>query len=161
MSVVIVKDDSTWFKKTYGNKNYFERGNVDTKTIFSMASTTKAFIAMALGILVDRDSIRWNDKVLIHMSDFKLSDPYVTEDARIKDLLTHNLGIGNEDKLWTTDSTSVDEMLLRFSKSPRKYSLRGGYTYQNIMYVIAGKLIERVSGTVSYTHLTLPTTPYV
>ena len=146
MSVVIVKDDSTWFKKTYGNKNYFERGNVDTKTIFSMASTTKAFIAMALGILVDRDSIRWNDKVLIHMSDFKLSDPYITEDARIKDLLTHNLGIGNEDKLWTTDSTSVDEMLLRFSKSPRKYSLRGGYTYQNIMYVIAGKLIERVSG---------------
>ena len=118
MSVVIVKDDSTWFKKTYGNKNYFERGNVDTKTIFSMASTTKAFIAMALGILVDRDSIRWNDKVLIHMSDFKLSDPYVTEDARIKDLLTHNLGIGNEDKLWTTDSTSVDEMLLIFSKSP-------------------------------------------
>ena len=40
MSVVIVKDDSTWFKKAYGNKNYFEKGNVDTKTIFSMASTT-------------------------------------------------------------------------------------------------------------------------
>ena len=146
MSVVIVKDDSTWFKKAYGNKNYFVESNVDTKTIFSMASTTKAFIAMALGILVDRDSIRWNDKVLSHMSDFKLSDPYITEDARIKDLLTHNLGIGNEDKLWTTDSTSVDEMLLRFSKSPRKYSLRGGYTYQNIMYVIAGRVIENVSG---------------
>ena len=68
MSVVIVKDDSTWFKKAYGNKNYFVESNVDTKTIFSMASTTKAFIAMALGILVDRDSIRWNDKVLSHMS---------------------------------------------------------------------------------------------
>jgi len=111
-----------------------------------MASTTKAFIAMGLGILVDRDSINWDDKVISHFPSFKLSDDYITDDARVKDLLTHNLGIGNEDRLWTTDSTSVDEMLYHFSKSEKKYSLRGGYTYQNIMYVIAGKVIENVSG---------------
>ena len=45
-----------------------------------------------------------------------------------------------------TDSTSIDELLLNFSKSKRKYPLRGGYTYQNIMYVVAGRLIEKVSG---------------
>ena len=65
---------------------------------------------------------------------------------RIKDLLTHNLGIGNEDKLWTTDSTSINELLYNFSKSPKEYPIRGGYKYQNIMYVIAGELIEKVSG---------------
>jgi len=146
MSVVIVQNDSTVYKKTYGVKNYFNNEPVDSKTIFSMASTTKAFIAMGLGILVDRDSINWDDKVISHFPSFKLSDDYITEDARVKDLLTHNLGIGNEDRLWTTDSTSVDEMLYHFSKSKKKYSLRGGYTYQNIMYVIAGKVIENVSG---------------
>ena len=146
MSLVIVENDSTIFKNTYGVKNYFTREKVDTKTIFSMASTTKAFIAMGLGILVDRDSIGWNDKVVDHLPDFKLSDPYITYDARVKDLLTHNLGIGNEDRLWTTDSTSVEELLSNFSMSERKYSLRGGYTYQNIMYVVAGRLIEKVSG---------------
>ena len=146
MSVVIVQNDSTVYKNTYGVKNYFQNDPVDSKTIFSMASTTKAFIAMGLGILVDRDSINWDDKVISHFSSFKLSDDYITEDARVKDLLTHNLGIGNEDRLWTTDSTSVDEMLYNFSKSEKKYSLRGGYTYQNIMYVIAGKVIENVSG---------------
>lgn len=146
MSVVIVQNDSTVYKNTYGVKNYFQNDPVDSKTIFSMASTTKAFIAMGLGILVDRDSINWDDKVMSHFPSFKLSDDYITEDARVKDLLTHNLGIGNEDRLWTTDSTSVDEMLYNFSKSEKKYSLRGGYTYQNIMYVIAGKVIENVSG---------------
>lgn len=146
MSVVIVQNDSTVYKKTYGVKNYFNNEPVDSKTIFSMASTTKAFIAMGLGILVDRDSINWDDKVISHFPSFKLSDDYITEDARVKDLLTHNLGIGNEDRLWTTDSTSVDEMLYHFSKSKKKYSLRGGYIYQNIMYVIAGKVIENVSG---------------
>ena len=146
MSVVVVENDSTIFKSTYGVKNYFTREVVDNKTIFSMASTTKAFIGMGLGILVDRDSISWNDKVVDYLPNFKLSDPYITNDARIKDLLTHNLGIGNEDRLWTTDSTSIDELLFNFSKSKRKYPIRGGYTYQNIMYVVAGRVIEKVSG---------------
>ena len=128
MTLVVVENDSTIFKSTYGVKNYFTREEVDTNTIFSMASTTKAFIGMGLGILVDRDSISWNDKVVDHLPDFKLSDPYITNDARVKDLLTHNLGIGNEDRLWTTDSTSIDELLFNFSKSKRKYPLRGGYT---------------------------------
>ena len=146
MSVVVVNDTSTLFKKSYGKRNYFSDQPVDSKTIFSMASTTKAFIAMGLGILVDRDSIKWDDKVLNYLNDFKLSDEYITNDARIKDLLTHNLGIGNEDKLWTTDSTSINELLYNFSKSPKEYPLRGGYKYQNIMYVIAGELIKKVSG---------------
>ena len=146
MTVVIVKDDSTFLNKSYGVKNYLKSDLVDSKTIFSMASTTKAFISMSLGILVDRDVLKWNDKVIDHFKDFKLSDPYVSKEARVKDLLTHNLGIGNEDELWTTDSTSVEEMLDKFSLSKLKYSLRGGYVYQNIMYVIAGKLIEEVSG---------------
>ena len=146
ISVVVVKNDSTLYKKTFGKKNFFDDELVDSETIFSMASTTKAFISMSLGILVDRDSISWDDKVVDVLPSFKLSDPYITKDARIKDLLTHNLGIGNEDRLWTTDSTSVEEMLLKFSKSPRKYPLRGGYTYQNIMYVVAGQVISKVSG---------------
>ncbi|MFL3022434.1 MAG: serine hydrolase [Cytophagales bacterium] len=146
ISVVVVKNDSTLYKKTFGKKNFFDDELVDSETIFSMASTTKAFISMSLGILVDRDSISWYDRVVDILPSFKLSDPYITKDARIKDLLTHNLGIGNEDRLWTTDSTSVEEMLLKFSKSPRKYPLRGGYTYQNIMYVVAGQVISKVSG---------------
>ena len=146
ISVVVVKNDSTLYKKTFGKKNFFDDELVDSETIFSMASTTKAFISMSLGILVDRDSISWDDRVVDIVPSFKLSDPYITKDARIKDLLTHNLGIGNEDRLWTTDSTSVEEMLLKFSKSPRKYPLRGGYTYQNIMYVVAGQVISKVSG---------------
>ncbi|MBU82791.1 MAG: hypothetical protein CMB88_03360 [Flammeovirgaceae bacterium] len=146
ISVVVVKNDSTLYKKTFGKKNYFKDEKVDTKTIFSMASTTKALVSMSLGILVDRDSLSWDDKVIDVLPSFKLSDEYITKDARVKDLLTHNLGIGNEDKLWTTDSTSIEEMLLKFSRSPKIYPLRGGYKYQNIMYVIAGEVIRNVSG---------------
>ena len=56
-----------------------------------MASTTKALVSMSLGILVDRDSLSWDDKVIDVLPSFKLSDEYITKDARVKDLLTHNL----------------------------------------------------------------------
>ena len=70
ISVVVVKNDSTLYKKTFGKKNYFKDEKVDTKTIFSMASTTKALVSMSLGILVDRDSLSWDDKVIDVLPSF-------------------------------------------------------------------------------------------
>ena len=108
---------------------------------------TKALIAISMGMLVDADKSKWDDKVRDHLLSFELSDSYVTADARVKDLLTHNLGIGNADLLWVIDSVSTEIILDKFSKAERVYPLRGGFTYQNIMYAIAGELIEAVSGT--------------
>ena len=65
ISVVVVKNDSTLYKKTFGKKNYFKDEKVDTKTIFSMASTTKALVSMSLGILVIID-VLYLPKPLLH-----------------------------------------------------------------------------------------------
>jgi CubicO group peptidase (beta-lactamase class C family) len=111
-----------------------------------MASTTKAFIAISLGILVDQDKASWEDKVIDHLPSFKLSDPYITADARVKDLLTHNLGIGSPGALLLMDSISTTETIDKFKYVKKAYPLRGGFIYQNIMYAIAGEVIEAVSG---------------
>lgn len=146
LAAVVVKDGKVVFKKTYGVKNTQTKEPVDESTLFSMASTTKAIVAMALGILIDQGKIKWNDKVIDYLPSFKLSDTYITADARVKDLLTHNLGIANADLLWIVDSTSTKETTERFRYAKKSYPLRGGFTYQNIMYAIAGELIEAVSG---------------
>jgi len=146
LAVVVVKDGETVFKKTYGVKSIETQEPVTGETLFAMASTTKAMVAMSLGILVDEGKLNWNDKVLQHLPDFQLSDPYITADARVKDLLTHSLGIANADMLWVLDSVSTKETLKRFSHAEKTYPLRGGYTYQNIMYVAAGQVIESISG---------------
>jgi CubicO group peptidase (beta-lactamase class C family) len=146
LSAVVVKNGEVVFKKAYGIKDIETKEQVDENTLFSMASTTKALIAISLGILVDQDKISWDDKVIDHLPSFKLSDPYITANARIKDLLTHNLGIGNADFLWVLDSTSTTEVVDKLRYAKKTYPLRGGFTYQNIMYVVAGELIESVSG---------------
>lgn len=143
---VVVKDGETVFQKAYGVKNLESKATVDEHTLFSMASTTKAIVCQALGILVDQGKLNWTDKVREHLPYFKLSDAYLTEEARIQDLLTHNLGIQQADLLWALDSVSTQETLHRFALSKKTYPVRGGFDYNNIMYAIAGEVIEAVSG---------------
>tara|TARA_B110000046_G_C12932577_1_gene372117 strand:- start:542 stop:814 length:273 start_codon:yes stop_codon:yes gene_type:complete len=86
-----------------------------------MGSTTKAVICMALGVLVDQGKLNWNDKVRKHLPYFQLSDSYITEEARIKDLLTHNLGIAEADLLWIIDSVSTKNTISRFKHAQKVY----------------------------------------
>lgn len=146
LAAVVVKDGQVVFKKTYGVKSLGSKEPINDETLFAMASTTKAMVAMALGMLVDEGKLDWNDKVIDHLPNFQLSDPYITTDARVKDLLTHNLGIANADVLWAMDSISTTETLKRFKHTKKVYPLRGGFVYQNIMYAAAGEVIEATSG---------------
>ncbi|GMN04717.1 serine hydrolase [Croceitalea sp. MTPC5] len=146
LATIVVKDGKVVFQKTYGVKNLATKEPIDENTLFNMASTTKAIVAIAMGMLVDEGKLDWDDKVVDHVPYFKLSDPYITADARVKDLFTHNLGIGNADFLWTLDSVSTKETIKRFRFAQGSYPLRGGFTYQNIMYAVAGEVIAAVSG---------------
>ena len=146
LATIVVKDGEVVFQKTYGVKNLETKEAVDENTLFNMASTTKAIVAIAMGMLVDDGKLDWDDKVTDYVPYFKLSDSYSTSDARIKDLLTHNLGIGNADALWTLDSLSTKETIQRFQFAEKTYPLRGGFTYQNIMYAVAGEVIAAASG---------------
>ncbi|MEP1096572.1 MAG: serine hydrolase [Cyclobacteriaceae bacterium] len=146
LAAVVVHKGEVVFQKTYGVKDVGSGESVDNNTLFNMGSTTKAIVAISIGMLVDQGKVQWDDKVRDHLPWFRLSDPYVTADARVKDLLTHNLGSGNADLLWLLDSMSTRETLEKFQLSERNYPLRGGFVYQNLMYAIAGELIEAVSG---------------
>lgn len=146
LAVVIVKDGQITFKKTYGVTDLESRKSVNDNTLFNMGSTTKAIIALAAGILVDQGKLRWEDKVRDYLPYFELSDPYITAEARVKDLFTHNLGIGSGDMLWAFDSLSTRETLEKFAAVPKAYPVRGGFLYNNLMYAVAGELIEAVSG---------------
>lgn len=146
-AIAIVKDGKVLFTKGYGTLAVDDSRRVDTKTLFGMMSTTKAMTAVALGILVDEGKIKWEDRVIEHLPDFQLHDPFVTREARVKDLLTHNLGLGNTDFLWVNNAQEDQAFILQQMRlAEPTYTLRGGFTYQNIMYLVAGLVIEEVSG---------------
>ena len=145
LSVVVVKDDHVVFKKAFGVQDLRTKVPYTTATLSTCASTTKAMTAACMGMLVDEGLVKWNDVVADVLPEFKLFNPYATAEIKIKDLFTHNTGLGNADLLWVF-GYSREEILRRMKFIPTAYSLRSSYIYQNLMYMVAGEVIKKVSG---------------
>ena len=145
LTVTIVRNDSVLLTKGYGVRRLGAPGAVDAQTQFGIMSTTKAFTALAMAQLVDDGKLAWNDPITKHLPEFQFQDPFLTREAIVKDLLTHNIGVGNADLLWARGDLTAPEILRRVRYLPAAYSLRGGFAYQNVMYGAAGELIARVS----------------
>ena len=145
LAVSVVKDGEVVFTKGYGVRTLGTENKVDENTLFVCASTTKAFIAAGIAMLVDEGKLSWDDRVINYLPEFQLYDPYVTRELTIRDLLTHRSGVGNTDYLWALMTISGDSALHKMREVKPSYSFRSNYIYQNLMYLAAGKVIESVA----------------
>lgn len=146
MAIAIVKDDKVVFAKGYGVRKIGENTPVDEKTLFAIGSSSKAFTAAALAILVDEGKVKWDDRVSKYLPDFETYDPYVTRELTIRDLLTHRSGLERGDYLWYGTDNSREEILRRTRFIKPSWSLRSTFGYQNLMYLAAGQVVEKVTG---------------
>lgn len=145
LSVVVVKNNNIVFKKGYGVKDINTHEAFTTSTLAVCASTTKAMTAVCMGMLVDAGKIKWNDKLSDVYPELKLYDNYANNEITIKDLFTHNTGLGNADMLWVFDY-SIDTIIRQMRYIQPAYSFRSSFIYQNLMYMVAGEVIHKVSG---------------
>lgn len=149
IALAIVKDGQVVVAKGYGVRELGKPDRVDEYTLFGIASNTKAFTATALGLLVEEGKIRWDDRVVDHLPSFQMWDPYVTRELTIRDLLVHRsgLGLGAGDLLWWPASTYDRKEIVRRLRYIRPAtSFRSAYAYDNVLYLVAGEVIEAVTG---------------
>lgn len=146
MAIAVVKDGEVILKKGYGVKELNTNNPIDNNTLFACASTTKAMTATCMGMLVDEGKVSWDDRVIQYLPEFQLYDPYVTRELTIRDLFLHNSGVGNTDFLWGFMHISSEEVLDKMRMVPPSYSFRSSFIYQNIFYLAAGQVIEKISG---------------
>src|SRR5579872_3929040 len=149
MAIAIVENDKVTMAKGFGVKRLGAPDPVDADTIFPTGSTGKAFTVAALGVLVDQGKIGWDDKVIDHLPGFQMYDAWVTRELTIRDLLVHRsgLGLGAGDLLFvprTNLSRAESVHRLRYIKPAT--SFRSGFAYDNVLYMVAGQLIESVTG---------------
>jgi len=146
LAIGIVHKGQLVFAKAYGVRDVGTKEPVDTQTIFAIASTTKAITAAALGMLVDEGKVRWDDPVTKYLPSFQMKDPWATREVTVRDLITHRGGLPNADYLWTHGDNSREEVIRRIRFIEPTYSFRAGYIYHNVMYTVAGAVIEAASG---------------
>lgn len=145
VAIAVVRNDSVVFMKGYGVRKMGEPAPVTPKTIFAIASTTKAMTVACLGMLVDEGKMKWDDPVTKYLPWFQLYDPYVTRELTVRDLLTHRSGLSRGDNLWYLSSYSREEVLRRVRFLKPAWSFRSRYGYQNIMFLAAGEMIPAVT----------------
>ncbi len=146
LAIAVIGNGEVLFERGYGIRRLGAGEPVDEHTLFAIGSTTKAMTAALIGMLVDSGRLRWDDRVIDHLPDFRLFDPWVTRELRVRDLLTHSAGLPNADFLWYEQDATLDQILHRMRYLEPETSMRSSFTYQNILYAAAGKLVAVASG---------------
>jgi CubicO group peptidase (beta-lactamase class C family) len=149
VAIAVVQDGKVLLAKGYGVRKLGEAASVDEHTLFGIASNTKAFTATALALLVEDGKVRWDAPVVDYLPWFAMYDPFVTHELTIRDLLVHRsgLGLGAGDLLWWPSSTyDRKEIARRLRYIKPATSFRSAFAYDNVLYGIAGEVIETVSG---------------
>jgi len=148
VSIGIVKDGEMIFKGNYGVLEEGKDKAPDEKTLYAIASNSKAFTSAIIGILVQEGKLEWNDRVRKYLPYFELYDPWISNEVTIRDLLCHRVGLGtfSGDVIWYKADLTAEEIIRRVKYLPPAFDFRAGYGYSNVMYVTAGEVIREVTG---------------
>jgi CubicO group peptidase (beta-lactamase class C family) len=120
---------------------------VDEHTMFAIGSSSKAFTATLVAMLVDQGKMKWDDPATTYLPGLQLYDPYVSRELTVRDLLTHRSGLARGDVMWYATDYNRDEILRRVRFLKPTWSVRSHFGYQNIMFLAAGQAAARAAGT--------------
>ncbi len=148
VAIGIVRNDSVLLAKGFGVKKLGSNNKVDAHTLFAVASNSKAFTAALIGTMVDNGKLRWDDRVVDHLSDFQMFDPYVTRELNLKDLMTHRSGLPlyGGDRLWIGGGKSREHIVHQVRYLQPNAPFRTKFQYNNLMWLVAGQVYAAVAG---------------
>lgn len=146
MAVTVVKDGEVILAEGYGTRKVGETSPVTPDTLFAIGSSTKAFAALSIALLVEEGKLAWDKPVRNYMPEFKLFDPIASELMTPLDLLCHRSGLPRHDLVWYNSSASRKEIIQRLQYLEPTQDFRATWQYQNLMYLTAGYLVEHLTG---------------
>jgi CubicO group peptidase (beta-lactamase class C family) len=146
LAMAVLRRDEPPALRCWGVCDIDTDAQVTTDTVFPICSVTKSFTATALALLVDEGKLEWDRPVREYLPAFRLCDPVATDQATLRDLLTHRTGLPRHD--WVHMAGHLDNAgmfaALRHLEPSRPF--RSAFQYNNLMYLVAGLVLERVSG---------------
>lgn len=146
LAVAVVHDDRLVFLKGLGVRAFGRNDPVTADTVFPIASCTKSFTALILGMLADDAKLSWDDPVRKHLPYFRLADPLADREVALRDLLTHRTGVGSHDLLWYKSPWNLEERIRRTGRLELKHSFRSTFEYQTVFFSAAGEAAAKSAG---------------
>ena len=143
-SVAIVRNGQLVFTKAWGKANENLPARPDLP--YQIASNSKQFTAMALLLLEDDGKLRLDDPIGKYVPGITSGDTIT-----IRQLLSHSSGLQDfwpQDYMFETMThpTAPQGIVDRWARKPLDYTPGARYQYSNTGYVVAGMIVEKVSG---------------
>ncbi len=146
VAVGIVEHGQLVFARGFGYRDVEHRLPMTPDTLFPLGSASKAFTATAIALLADEGRIALDAPVRTYLPDFRLADPVASATLTTRDLLTHRSGLPRHDLFWYRAPFSRDELYRRLRFLEPSGPPRARWRYNSLMFVVAGRIVERVSG---------------
>jgi CubicO group peptidase (beta-lactamase class C family) len=146
LAIAVVQDGEVIFSKGFGRRSIAQDLPVTPRTLFAIGSCTKAFTTFVIGTLVEEGKLEWDTPVRTYIPGFRLSDPAATELITPRDLVTHRSGLPRHDMAWYNSQLAGKDLVARLAHFGFSEPLRSKFQYNNLMFMVAGYLIETVDG---------------
>jgi D-alanyl-D-alanine carboxypeptidase len=146
--VGVLKDGKIVFIKGYGMADLEDGQPVKADTIFRIGSLTKQFTSAMLLMLVERGQLSLSDPMSKYFPDF----PH-PEGITVRHLLDHTSGIRNysgkefrESRAWREHDTKEMVSYVAGQDRLNDFPVGTDYRYNNSAYILAGALVEKLTG---------------
>ena len=146
LAMAVVKNGQVVLAQGYGFRDVDKKLPVTSRTLFAIGSCTKAFTTFVMGTLVDEGKLDWDKPLRTYIPELRLHDRVATELITPRDLVTHRSGLPRHDLVWYNATLSRKEIVDRLPYLEPTEAFRGKFQYNNLMYLTAGYLAERLTG---------------
>jgi CubicO group peptidase (beta-lactamase class C family) len=146
VSVAVVQNGHIAYARAFGKSDIAKDRPAEATTRYAVGSISKQFTAAGLLLEQEQRKLSLDDTVAKYFPDLTRAN-----EITIRELLSHTSGYEDyapQDYLipeWTRPITP-DEILNRWAKKPLNFDPGTRWQYSNTNYVLAGKILEKVSG---------------
>lgn len=140
VAISLVQGDKVVFEGGFGVRELGKPTPVDPKTLFIIASNTKALSTLLLAKLIDEGKLTWSAPATSVYPAFKLGDADTTSKVLVKHLVCACTGLPRQDFEWLLEfkgATAKTEMDLLGTMQPTT-KFGEVYQYSNILASVAG-----------------------
>ena len=145
-SIAVVKDGQIAYVKAYGDARLDPRTPATTAMRYSIGSISKQFTAAAVLLLQEQGKLSLDDRVAKYIPNLTRAN-----EVTIRQLLSHTSGYQD---YWPQDyvmkpmlePTTAQKIMDGWAKKPLDFEPGTKWQYSNTNYVIAGAIVEKVSG---------------
>lgn len=144
-SVTVVKDGKVLYSGALGMRDGADTP-ADGQTLYPIASCTKAFTAAALARLATQGKFDFDKPVREYLPDFRMADEYATANLTARDFLAHRSGLPRHEYAWYGTGYTREQLMDNLRYLPLNLPVRYEFQYSNYNYLIAGEIIEKITG---------------